>query len=201
MLAEFFLTCVIVEITPGPNMAYLAALAMARGRLAGLAAVAGMALGLAFIGALSAVGLAEVIARAPLAYAVLRWAGVLYLLWLAGEAWRDSGAPVDRPLDAGTLGGLFGRGLLTNVLNPKAAVFYITVLPTFVVPGRPLVVQNLGLVAIYVGVATLIHAVIVLFSARVGRWVQPGARLRRVRRALAVTLALVAGWFAWETRT
>jgi threonine/homoserine/homoserine lactone efflux protein len=198
---EFLVTCIIVEMTPGPNMAYLAGLALTRGRMAGIAAVAGVALGLTAIGLLAAVGLAEAVSRSPTAFAVLRWSGVVYLLWLAWEAWRDSASGVEAPLDAATLGGLFGRGLLTNVLNPKAAVFYIAILPAFIVPERPLIAQNLTLVVVYVGVATIIHTTIVIFAAQIGGWLKSGNGLRRTRRGLAISLLLVALWFLWQTRT
>jgi threonine/homoserine/homoserine lactone efflux protein len=71
---EFLLTAVIAELTPGPNMGYLVALSLARGQRAGLAAVAGVALGLAFLGLAAAFGFAFVSAQVPLAAQALRWA-------------------------------------------------------------------------------------------------------------------------------
>src|SRR5262245_26306480 len=110
-------------------MAYLAALSLSRGWRAGLAAVAGVALGLAAVGAAAALGLAAAIENSTLLYETLRWGGVAYLLWLAWDAWStadditpDDGAGEDVQISA------FRRGLITNLLNPKAAVFYVAIL-------------------------------------------------------------------------
>src|SRR3954451_2344256 len=89
-LLAFAATCVIIEITPGPNMAWLAALSLSRGWRIGLAAVAGVALGLVVYGIAAALGLAAIIENSPVLYEALRWGGVLYLLWLAWEAWATA---------------------------------------------------------------------------------------------------------------
>ena len=87
MLA-FLLASLLIELTPGPNMTWLAALGASRGRTAALAAVAGIALGLAFAGAVAGIGLSALIASQPWLIDGLRWAGALYLLYLAYDAWR-----------------------------------------------------------------------------------------------------------------
>ena len=136
-LLAFALTALIIEITPGPNMTYLAALSLSSGMRTGFAAVAGIAIGLATYGIVAALGLAAVIDNSPLLYGLLRWGGVAYLLWLAWEAWSSeretspdaTAGPDGEPWIA------FRRGLVTNLLNPKAAVFYIAVLPEFIRSG------------------------------------------------------------------
>ena len=98
---------------------------------------------------------------------MLRWAGILYLLYLAYDAWRDAGAGADIASGPTDSGSLFLRGLTVNLLNPKAAVFYVAVLPTFIDAARGAVLaQNLMLVAIYVAVATAVHTGVVLLAAR-----------------------------------
>jgi len=164
-LLAFALTALIIEITPGPNMTYLAALSLSGGMRAGFAAVAGIAIGLATYGIVAALGLAAVIDNSPLLYGLLRWGGVAYLLWLAWEAWsseRETSPDASDGMDIGPWGVAFRRGLITNLLNPKAAVFYIAVLPEFTRPGAGSVMsQTLALSAIYVTIATVIHAGIV----------------------------------------
>jgi len=194
----FLLTSLIVELTPGPNMGTLASLTLHVGRRGGLAVVVGIALGLAIVGVLAAFGLAALIADVPLAYQLLRWGGVLYMLYLAYDTWRDaSGGDADFESD----GSLFLRGLTINLLNPKAAVFYLAILPTFIDPARgSVLVQNLILVAIFVAVATTVHAGIVLLAVRLRPLLVSGAGERRFRRVLAGSMALIALWFAWETR-
>ena len=123
-ILAFAATCFAIEITPGPNMTYLAVLGVSHGRRAGLAAVTGVALGLLVIGIAAALGLAAVISNSPTLYEVLRWAGVIYLLWLAWEGWDEAGdASVEEVDPVAMYGPLFWRGLITNLLNPKAALF------------------------------------------------------------------------------
>lgn len=199
----FLLTCILVEITPGPNMATLAALTLARGRRGGLLAVAGVALGLSVIGALAIAGLGTVVSSSPVLYEALRWAGALYLLWLAWETWRDAGED-DGDFDGSrSEAGLFWRGFLTNVLNPKAAVFYVAVMPAFIAPGPASAVLASSALhaAIFVAVATSIHAGIVLAAARLEPVLRNRAGIGRVRRVLALLLACVAAWLFWATGT
>ena len=201
-MVAFLIACIIVEITPGPNMATLAALTLARGLRPGLFAVAGVALGLATMGALAILGLAAIVTEVPALYGALRWTGFLYLLWLAWEIWRQPGEAGDG-LDAQTgPGGLFWRGFLTNVLNPKAAVFFITVLPTFVPEGSASEVRATTWVyaTAYVGIATAIHTVIVLAAARLQGVLGRSTGIARFRAVLAALLVGVAGWLLWATR-
>src|SRR5262245_32737332 len=87
-LLAFAGTCLVVELTPGPNMAYLAVLSADKGRRAGFAAVAGIAVGLLIVGVGAALGLAALVASSRWLYEILRWCGAFYLLWLAWDAWR-----------------------------------------------------------------------------------------------------------------
>jgi threonine/homoserine/homoserine lactone efflux protein len=191
-LAEFALASLLIELTPGPNMAWLAALALAEGRRTGLMAVAGVALGLAAVGVLAALGLAAALDRIPYAYETLRYAGALFLLWLAWEGWRGAGG------EEASMGarGAFARALMQNLLNPKAALFYIAVMPLFLpAAGESRSQQSLALVAIYVAVATAVHAAIVLFAGALRPYLVEGPQERFVRRALALSLVGVALWF------
>lgn len=200
-MIAFLLTCLLVEITPGPNMATLAALTLARGRVAGFAAVAGVALGLAVIGVAAAFGLTALIMASPVLFETLRYAGAAFLLYLAYETWRGDGEEDGLDGDARrSLSGLFLRGFVTNVLNPKAGLFYVAILPAFLPHGAdaPLA-QNLTLVAIYVAVATVVHAGIVALAAQVKPWLEASVGVGIVRKALALGLVAVAVWLFVET--
>src|SRR5215510_11387241 len=202
-LLAFALTALIIEITPGPNMTYLAALSLTGGMRAGFAAVAGIAIGLATYGIVAALGLAAVIDNSPLLFGILRWGGVAYLLWLAWEAWsseRETSPDATDGLDVGPWIA-FRRGLITNLLNPKAAVFYVAMLPDFVRPGAGSVMsQTLALSAIYVTIATVIHAGIVGLAGSLQPMVAASGSRRIVRRLLALALVGIAIWFAFSTR-
>jgi threonine/homoserine/homoserine lactone efflux protein len=197
VLPSFILAATLIELTPGPNMAYLAQVALDRGRLAGLAVVAGVALGLAIVGAMAALGLGSVIEANEWVYQGLRWAGAGYLLWLAWDAWRSIDES-ERGLNSVSDGtrALFQRGLIANLLNPKAAVFYVAMLPQFLKPDLGSLGWQLALLtAAYVLVATIIHTLVVLLADGARRNLIDEARMLAVRRVLALSLVCVAIWF------
>ena len=92
-LITFSLTVLVIELTPGPNMAWLAVLSATEGRRAGFAAVGGVATGLSLVGVAAALGLGAVIERSDILYGLLRWGGVGFLFYLAWEGWREAGRP------------------------------------------------------------------------------------------------------------
>jgi len=196
----FALTSLILELTPGPNMAWLALLSVDRGRIAGLAAVAGVGLGLLVLGVAAGFGLGSLIAENRWLYEALRWGGIAFLLYLAWDSYRESRQPLGARDTNQRLALHFRRGLVTNLLNPKAALFYVTVLPNFVDAARPAAGQLLLLTGIYVTVATLVHAAIAL----AGGQLQPLFATDRARRVLgivaAVLLVAIAVWVALATR-
>lgn len=200
-IMAFAVTSTLIELTPGPNMIWLAIVAATEGRRPGYAAVAGVALGLSLVGLAAAFGLAAVISGSALLYQLLRWGGVVYLLWLAWDGWR--GSATDEALAPPGSSNLlyFRRGLLTNLLNPKAAVFFIAVLPGFLPAGAVVLKETLALSMIYVAVATAIHAAIVTAAGAARYWLDDPVRERRLRRGLSLALTLVALWFAWKTRS
>lgn len=200
VVAPFLIAVLLIELTPGPNMGYLAALSASQGRAAGFKAVAGVSLGLAFYMLLAVLGVAEILAAAPLVYGALRWAGVAYLFWLAWEAWR--GASETSPGHARDVDHApFWRGLIANVLNPKALVFYVTLLPGFIAADHaPFWVQALILGAIHLAISIIVHTAIVLGAAQAGTVIASSRHAAPVRRVLAIGIALIAVWLAWETR-
>jgi threonine/homoserine/homoserine lactone efflux protein len=199
MILPFLAAVTLIELTPGPNMGYLAALSAAEGRGAGFRAVLGVTVGLAFYMLLSVAGVTELIAAAPVVYSMLRWAGVAYLIYLAWEAWR--GAVETSPGHARAVDRApFWRGLIANLLNPKAAVFYITLLPGFVATDHaPFWLQALLLGSVHLAVSFAVHTAIVLGAAHAGALITDPVLAVRIRRALAVAIALIAAWLIWET--
>lgn len=201
ILGPFLLAVLAIELTPGPNMGWLAVVSAARGVTAGLAAVVGVTLGLAAWMLAAAFGLTEAMLVWPGLYQAVRWAGVAFLVWLAWEAWRGGGDPAARDGAARTRRALFLRGLVGNLLNPKAAVFYAALLPTFMRPGHgSLLTQALTLGGLHLVVAAVVHAGIVATSARAGGPVLRRLQGPRLKAAMALSLLAVALWMAWETR-
>lgn len=199
MLWSFALASLIIEMTPGPNMAYLALLSADRGRIAGYAAVAGVALGLAIAGIAASVGLSTLMANVPAVYEVIRWLGVLYMLYLAWEAWRGESRDPGTQLHNGSNVLFFRRGLISNMLNPKAYLFYAAILPEFIDPSRELAGQLALLIAIYVAIATLVHAGIVTFFGTLSTVILSGRSAEMTRRIFAGLLVGVAIWLGWST--
>lgn len=200
LLVEFVLAVLLLELTPGPNMTYLAALSLAQGRRAAFFGVLGVALGLAVHAALAALGVGALVAASPPLYQALRWAGVAFMLFLAWEGWKDAGIAQVAPTPSLTAPQLLLRGFVTNVLNPKSILFFVAVVPGFIQPGAPATPQ-LGLLgAIYVGIATGVHLGIIMCAAALRPWLMGGRRIGLMRRALSLLLVVAALWLAWSTR-
>ncbi len=200
-LLAFAATCLVIELTPGPNMAYLAVLSASKGRRAGFAATIGVALGLLAVGVAAALGLTALIAGSRMLYETLRWGGAAYLLWLAWEAWRgeQETSPGKAEIESQDAR-YFARGLITNLLNPKAGLFYVAILPTFLDTSRSLPGQAITLSLVYVAVATAVHGTIVLLADAARPWLEDERRSTLVRRTLALVLAAIAVWLLATTR-
>ena len=133
---------------------------------------------------------------------MLRWTGVAYILFLAWEGWQPDRE--NSPGYAGAASGsLFWRGFFSNVLNPKSIMFFVSVVPGFVgyeSGNRSLPVQIALFGTIYVAIATVIHASIVMLASQFRPWLIGGSRQNTIRRILSLALVLVAAWLAWTTR-
>lgn len=157
-------------LTPGPNMIYLVSRSICQGPVAGLISLAGVALGFVFYMACAAFGITAMLMAVPYAYDILRIAGALYLLWLAWQAVRPGGKSLfqvkDLPKD--TPKKLFMMGFLTNILNPKIAVMYLSLLPQFINPEHGSVLTQsfiLGITQITISVS--VNAIIALSSGTI----------------------------------
>lgn len=198
-LPAFILLCLAVEITPGPNMAYLAVTSIDRGRQAGLVVVAGVAVGLALVGLASALGLGALISGSDLLYEGLRWAGFVFMLWLAYEAWtKASESSRDWSDPATNWSAYFRRGVLVNLFNPKAALFFIAIFPTFIADAGSPTLQAVILMALYLSLATAIHLAIVMGASSVRSVLENQGLNRGIRRMLSLLLVLVAFWIAYS---
>jgi threonine/homoserine/homoserine lactone efflux protein len=170
-----------------------------------LASVAGVTFGLALYLAAAVAGLTRVIMQWPWVFQGLRWLGVAYLVWLAFESWKGSAQAADASRrGTGPSGArLFWRGVLANLLNPKAALFYVVLLPGFTSSeaGNP-AAQMLFLGSIHLGVATSVHVAIVMTAsglrARGAAWRKRTDRI--AGRFTATCLVVIAVWLAWEAR-
>ncbi len=186
----FIAAVAILEATPGVNMAWLAGLSLTKGRRAGLAATAGIAIGLMLNAMLAAAGLIEVMRSHPELQVWLRWAGAALMLVLAWRTWTDKST---RPTPHDQRNG-FAAGLLLNMVNPKAFVFFVVVVPPFLTGGALALNQAFALGLTSVVLATAVHLIIVLSAARAHPWLSDPARTRVVRQVMAVVMVGVAVW-------
>ncbi|AQX07226.1 LysE family translocator [Elizabethkingia ursingii] len=173
-LIFFIIAAFILVISPGPNMIYLISRTITQGRKAGLTSLAGVVCGFLFHIVMVSFGLTAVLFAVPYAYVVLKTLGTIYLLYLAYQAIKpnsknifevDQNISIDRP------GKLFTVGFLTNVLNPKVAVFYLSFFPQFIKPQYgSIFTQSLELGIIQVFVSFSINFIIVLTAAQAARF-------------------------------
>ena len=178
-------------LTPGPNMLYLVSRSITQGRGAGLISLGGVAAGFLVYLAAAVAGIATIFAAVPTAYLALRIAGAGYLLYLAFQALRPGGrsafAPGELPVDRRRR--LFTMGLVTNLLNPKIAVLYVSLLPQFIDPARGSVpVQSLTLGTIQISIALSINAVIVCTAGTVATLLARRPAWAKVQRYLMGTV-------------
>ena len=161
----FGAAALLMAVTPGPNMIYLISRSICQGRTAGLMSWAGVVLGFTFHMLCASVGLTALFMAVPLGYELLKFGGALYLLWLAWQAVRPGARS---PFEAKDLPPvppreLFTMGLLTSILNPKVAIFYLSVLPQFIVPEAGSVLAQsllLGITQLCIGATVNLLATI-----------------------------------------
>jgi len=168
-LFAFAAVALALALTPGPNMAYLVSRSIAQGPAAGLISLLGVGAGFLVYMLLAAFGITALLLAVPFAYDGLRLAGAAYLAWMAWNALRPGGASVfelrtlarDAPLR------LFGMGLLTNLLNPKIAVFYLSLFPQFVDRGGNVLTQTLILGAVQIAISMTSNATFIVTAGTI----------------------------------
>ncbi|OOY17691.1 LysE family translocator [Thioclava sp. DLFJ4-1] len=195
-LLAFGAVALAMVLSPGPNMIYLVSRTICQGRGAGLISLGGVALGFVFYMLCAAFGITAIVLAVPYAYDALRMAGALYLLWLAWQAVRPGGRsafetrelPIDGPRK------LFVMGFVTNLLNPKIAVMYLSLLPQFIDPATGSVLaQSLALGAVQIVISVSVNAAIVLGAGAMARFLAARPLWMRVQRwAMGTVLAALA---------
>jgi len=202
-LLGFALVSLGMVLTPGPNMAYLVSRSVCQGRAAGLVSLGGVALGFLAYMLLAAFGITALLLAIPYAYDALRLCGAAYLAWMAWNAVRPGGAsPFQvRELAPDSPRRLFAMGLLTNLLNPKIAALYLSLLPQFVDRAAGDVMgQTLALGATQIAVSVIVNACIVVSAGSVAAFLTGRPVWARLQRWLmGGVLAGLALRMAWDS--
>jgi threonine/homoserine/homoserine lactone efflux protein len=203
MSLSFLLTSFIVVVSPGTGVLYTLATALTRGSRAGIAAAFGCTLGILPAMLAAMLGLAAVLHTSALAFAALKWLGVLYLLYMAWQALREQGAlSVEPRLDARSGRRVIVTGFLINILNPKLSIFFLAFLPQFIADDEvhPLP-RMLELSAAFMAMTFIVFVLYGLFAGLVrDRVVTRPAVMTWLRRAFAGGFALLGAKLAFAER-
>ncbi len=196
-LPLFVAASVVLIATPGPAVLYIVTRSLSQGRRAGLASVAGIETGNLCQAVASALGLSALVLSSPVAFAVVRYAGAAYLLYLGVRRVLSSDATAAATTAPQDLGRTYTSGLVVALLNPKPALFFIAFLPQFADPTRgsmPLQLLTLGV--LFVVLATVGDGLWALLAGTVGRRVNGASRWTWVSRYAAAFVYIGLGVFA-----
>lgn len=172
-LLIFAAACLLLVLTPGPNMIYLISRSICQGRKAGVTSLLGVVAGFFVHMFAAAAGLTAVFMAVPMAYEALKWAGALYLLWMAWQAVRPgASSPFEaRDLAPDAMPKLLTMDFMTSVLNPKVAVFYLSVFPQFINPEHgSMFTQSIVLGLTQISVSFTVNLLIALFASGIAVW-------------------------------
>ena len=167
-LGWFALAALVLVLTPGPNMVSCISRTRGQGRRAGLLSLAGVLLGFVAHLAAATLGLSALLLAVPMAFTAIKLAGAAYLLWLAWQAVRPGGtSPFEpRALPHDSPARLFRMGLVTNLLNPKVAMFCLSLLPQFLHPERgSVLLQSIQLGLVQITVSGSVNALLIFGAA------------------------------------
>jgi len=200
---QYLATSLIVILLPGPGVLYTLTTGFVHGRKAGVLAAAGCTAGILPHLLATILGLAAVMHQSALAFQVLRYAGALYLLYLAYATWRDKSAfavDSDAPQLSGT--SIMVRAVLTNILNPKLTLFFLAFLPQFVDPhAGPALEQMLVLSGVFMAMTFAVFVVYGVLAQQVRARIAGSARVQAwLRRGFAATFAALGARLALPDR-
>lgn len=203
-LLAFALIALGMVLTPGPNMVYLVSRSISQGRTAGLISLGGVALGFVFYMLCAAFGITALLMAVPYAYDAIRFAGAAYLLWLAWQAFRPGRrSPFQvRDLPKDSPRKLFLMGFLTNLLNPKIAVMYLSLLPQFIDPSNGNVLaQALVLGTTQIAISVIVNAMIAISAGTITLFLVRRPSFAVLQRwVMGTVLAALAVRMATEAR-
>ncbi len=192
-LVTFAIATLILNLTPGPDMMYVVARSVGQGRRAGIVSALGIGAGCLAHTLAAALGIAALLRAWPFAYEIVRYAGAAYLIYLGVRLLarrRPTSAPGGLPSES--LAAIFRQGVITNVLNPKVALFFLAFLPQFVSPAKGAVGLQMAALGLYFDFSgTLVNLGVALLAGVAGNFLRCGRRSEFAERSSgAVYIAL-----------
>ncbi len=195
-LLTFVVAGIILNLIPGPDILYIVGRSLAQGRVAGIVSCLGIAAGCLVHVAAATLGLSALMLTLPHAYDVVKWVGAAYLVWIGAKMLlaKSSRLELQKPAPV-PLWRVFRQGAITNILNPKIALFFLAFLPQFADAKRgPLAPQILFLGCLFVFNGFFVCAAYALLASRFGEWLKSrwdvGTWLNRVSGTLFIGLGL-----------
>jgi threonine/homoserine/homoserine lactone efflux protein len=183
LLVVFLAAATLLAVTPGPGIFYVLARTLSGGKREGVLSALGPFVGGSVHVLAAGLGLSAVLAASAAAFVVVKYAGALYLVWLGLQMIRKRNVQMDEPSETAKTNHAFRQSVITEVLNPKTALFFLSFLPQFVNPGlRHVMVQFLLLGILSVSLNTTADLLVVSFAAPIGARLRSSARFRRNQR-------------------
>lgn len=187
----FAAAALVLTATPGPDMLLIASRSVSQGRSAGFLTYAGIAAGTYCHAIAAGLGLSQLFLTVPVAYEIVRWAGCLYLLYLAYKTVRSEGVAFSPSPTLKLLSGrrIFFEGLATNLLNPKMALFVLALFPQFVDPaGAALPMQMIVLATILNGIGLVVNGLVIVLGSQLRSRLSSMRRFPRLPQYLLATV-------------
>ncbi|NOK63011.1 MAG: Threonine/homoserine/homoserine lactone efflux protein [Chloroflexi bacterium AL-W] len=192
----FFSAALILAVTPGPGILYVLTRSLSGGRCDGIASSFGTAVGGLGHVLAAALGLSAILATSALAFGVIKWMGAAYLMYLGIHMLMSQKVEFRSELiERTSTRYIFMQGILTEVLNPKTALFFLAFLPQFINPYGPIVLQFLVLGSISVGLNTSVDLVVATFAGPIGQRLQERVRFRRGQRIFSGCALIALGTY------
>jgi threonine/homoserine/homoserine lactone efflux protein len=194
-LAIFLTATLALNLAPGPDMLYVSTRSLTQGRRAGVISALGIAAGSVVHTVAIASGLAALLRTLPLAYEIVRFAGAAYLIWLGVQALRGTAGPATgQQLGRASDWAIFRQGAVTNILNPKVALFFLAFLPQFVdLTHGSVALQIVVLGCLFNISGTLVNVGVAYLAASAGRWLGARGHVERIFRWLTASVFIGLG--------
>lgn len=191
----FFGAAILIAVSPGAGAIQSMATGLSHGVRRGYWSILGLEIGLMLQLTLVAIGLGALVTNSIVAFNVVKWLGVAYLLYLAVRQWRSATRDLQEQVGTSAVGGpraLVLRGFLVNATNPKGLVFFLAVTPQFVVPTAPLLPQYLAIGATMVAVDLVVMGLYTSLAARLLNWLNTPRQQKMVNRTFSGLFATAA---------
>ena len=194
-LGAFFAAAFLLNIAPGPDMLYVIGRSIGQGRRAGTVSALGIFVGCLVHIFVAVVGLAALLRSSPLAYSIVRYAGAGYLVYLGVRVLLQRTSALDAPeIQSAPLGQIFTQGVITNVLNPKVALFFLAFLPQFIQPQRGSVALQIIVLGLIFDVGgTLVNLAVAQAGGRLGDAIKQHSGLARLQKWFTGTVFIGLG--------